>query len=69
MLEVVSQAGISEVILLFVLLFVIPVTVFLLMRLRRYESLFGSLAAGKKKKKKRDSDIKVKKNRNAYGSG
>lgn len=53
MLDIVRQAGISEVILLFVLVFVIPMTAFLLLRLRRYESQFGRLAAPDKKKKKK----------------
>lgn len=53
MLDIVRQAGISEVILLFVLVFVIPMTGYLLLRLRRYESQFGRLAAPEKKKKKK----------------
>ena len=56
MVEVIGKAAISELILLFVLLFVIPLLVFLLRRLRAYENQYGPLlkkrGKGKKKKEK-----------------
>ncbi|MCL2001221.1 MAG: DUF2726 domain-containing protein [Planctomycetes bacterium] len=53
MLDIIAQITISEVMLLFVLLFVLPTTTFLILRLRRYENLFGELpnTVGKKKAK------------------
>lgn len=44
MLDSIRQITIAEVMLLFVLLFVIPLTAALLVRLRRYEARFGRLA-------------------------
>ncbi len=58
MLEAMSQTTISEVILLFILLFMLPMLALLILRLRKYERLFGELPEekkkGKKKKKKKD---------------
>lgn len=56
MLEILGQAGIAEVILVFVLLFVIPMTAYLLLRLRRYENEFGVLTISKRKKKKKKKE-------------
>lgn len=56
LMEIVGKIGFSEVVLLFLLIFVLPVTALLLLRLRKYEALFGELPeekkSGKKKKKK-----------------
>lgn len=49
MLDSIRQITIAEVMLLFVLLFVVPITATLLLRLRRYEAQFGQLK-GKAKK-------------------
>lgn len=51
MMEIIGQITISEVMLLFILIFVLPGMVFMLMRLRRYEKEFGFLPEKKKKKK------------------
>lgn len=60
MVEIFGQAAISEIILLFVLVFIIPLLAFLLYRLRGYERQFGALASGRgKKKKKRESEAKA----------
>lgn len=54
--DVIGKITISEVILLFLLLFIFPTMALLLLRLRKYEKLFGDLPEeekkGKKKKKK-----------------
>lgn len=44
MMEVIGKISISEVILLFLLLFILPILGMLVMRLRKYEALFGDLA-------------------------
>lgn len=55
MLDIFGQAGISEVILLFVLIFIIPTLAFLLIKLRRYEATYGVISLrGRKKKKKKE---------------
>ncbi len=46
MMDILSQITLSEVMLLFVLLFVLPAMAYLLWRLRMYEKLFGELPAG-----------------------
>lgn len=62
MMDVISKTTISEVILLFVLLFLLPMTTLLVLRLRRYEKVFGSLpdeekpSRGAKKKNANASD-------------
>lgn len=53
MLEIIANAGIAEVILLFILVFIIPMTGYLVLRLRRYENEYGRLAAPSRKKKKK----------------
>ena len=45
MMDILGQITISEVLLLFVLLFVLPGMAHLLLQLRRYESLYGLLPA------------------------
>lgn len=54
MMEILSKITISEVILLFNLLFVLPTLALLLLRLRKYEALYGVLPTepGKKRGKK-----------------
>lgn len=52
-MDIIKQASISEVVLLFNLLFVLPTLAFLLLKLRKYETLFGALPDEKKKKKKK----------------
>lgn len=60
MMDIVRQTGISEAILLFLLLFLLPVMTLLLLRLRKYETLYGDLPEekkpGKKKKKKAEPE-------------
>lgn len=57
MLDVLGKTSISEVILIFILLFVLPLIALLLRRLRKYEALFGVLPdEGRKKKKKKKGD-------------
>lgn len=59
MMEVIGKISIAEVILLFLLLFVLPTLFLLVMRLRKYEAMFGQLpkeAKRGKKKKKKDAD-------------
>lgn len=51
MLDVLGKASISEVILIFLLLFVLPLIALLLRRLRKYEALYGVLQEEGKKKK------------------
>lgn len=41
MMDVLSQTSISEVVLLFVLVFIVPMMTLMLLRLRRYENLYG----------------------------
>lgn len=57
MMDTILSIGISEVVLLFVLLFLLPAMALLVLRLRKYETLFGELPeekkAGKKKKEKK----------------
>ena len=52
MMEIFGQTSISEVILLFVLLFAVPLMAVLLRRLRNCEKQLGEGRGGKKKKKK-----------------
>lgn len=52
MLEILAQTTLSEIMLLFVLLFILPATAYLLLRLRRYESRYGLLTNAKGGKKK-----------------
>ncbi|MCD7895966.1 MAG: DUF2726 domain-containing protein [Planctomycetaceae bacterium] len=58
MREIISQVTLSEVILLFILVFMLPMMALLILRLRKYETLFGDLPEekkkGKKKRKKKD---------------
>lgn len=56
MMDAIRQASLSEVMLLFVLVFVLPGMTYLLMRLRRYEMLYGLLPDKKKKKRKKEPD-------------
>lgn len=54
MWELLGQTGISEAILLFILIFIIPLLGYLLLKLRRYENQYGVIyLRGKKKKKKK----------------
>lgn len=61
MMEIIGKTTISEVILLFLLLFVLPVTALLVLRLRQYEKLYGVLVpegkSGKKAKKKAETEV------------
>ena len=61
MMEIISKITIAEVILLFVLCFILPLLALLLLRLRKYETLFGALPEegkkGKKKKKKQEEEV------------
>lgn len=63
MTDVISKISISEVILLFVLIFILPAMTMMLMRLRKYELLFGPLPEGpvsrKKGKAKKKEDAPV----------
>lgn len=52
MTDVISKITISEVILLFVLIFILPVLTMMLMRLRRYEAAFGPPPEGRVGKRK-----------------
>ena len=52
MMDILSKITVSEVLLLFVLLFVLPGMGYLVMRLRKYEALFGFFPDDKKKAKK-----------------
>lgn len=58
--DVIGKITIAEVILLFLLIFILPTMALLLLRLRKYEKLFGDLPEeekkGKKKKKKAKAD-------------
>ncbi len=57
MLDALAKTTISEVILLFLLLFVLPMLALLVRRLRKYEMLYGVLKEeGKKKKKKKTEE-------------
>ncbi len=49
MLEILGNISLSEVILIFLLIFLFPVMGLLIQRLRRYEAEFGDLPASKKK--------------------
>lgn len=51
---ILGQITISEVTLLFVLIFVLPGMAFLLWRLRKYENMYGQLPTDKKKKKPKE---------------
>ncbi len=53
MMDAIRQISISEVALLFILLFVLPLLALLVRRLRAYEALFGDLPDEKKKEKKK----------------
>lgn len=52
MKDILGNMAISEVVLWFVLIFLLPMIVVILRRLRRYEDLYGLLGPKKKKKKK-----------------
>jgi hypothetical protein len=56
MLDAISQITISEVILLFVLLFVLPGMGYLVFNLRKYEKMAGRPPATEKKKKKKKDE-------------
>ncbi len=49
MLEIIGKISISEVILIFLLIFLIPILGLLIQRLRRYEEQFGDLPKAKRK--------------------
>lgn len=51
MMEILGKTSISEVILLFNLIFLLPMMALMLLRLRKYETLFGQLPESDKKKK------------------
>ena len=66
MIEQIRQAALSEIMLLFVLIFIMPAIVILLFRLRRYETLYGELEPAKKnkaEKKKKDELTQEKENK------
>ncbi|MCD8350456.1 MAG: DUF2726 domain-containing protein [Planctomycetaceae bacterium] len=56
MLDALAKTTISEVILLFLLLFVLPMLALLVKRLRKYEMLYGVLKEEGRKKKKKKAD-------------
>lgn len=53
MMEIVSKTSISEVILLFNIIFILPMMALMLLRLRKYETLFGQLPEEDRKKKRK----------------
>lgn len=53
MMEIVSKTSISEVILLFNIIFILPMMALMLLRLRKYETLFGQLPKEDRKKKRK----------------
>lgn len=57
LMDVIGKIAISEVILLFLLLFVLPALFLLIMRLRKYEAQFGQLPEEKKNKKKKKKSV------------
>lgn len=56
MMDILGKITFSEVLLLFVLLFVLPGMTYLVLRLRKYEALFGFLPDDKAKKKAKKSE-------------
>ena len=54
MMDAIRKITISEVILLFILVFVLPLLTLMLLRLRKYETMYGALPEKKKKGKKSD---------------
>lgn len=53
MMDIISKITISEVVLLFLLIFILPGMALLVRRLRKYEALFGDLPEEEKKKGKK----------------
>lgn len=57
MMDILRQITLSEILLLFVLLFVLPGMGYLVLRLRKYENLFGMLPDDKAKGRKIKPDV------------
>lgn len=55
-MDIISQISISEVVLVFNLIFVLPALAYLLLRLRKYENQFGMLQEDPKKEKKKKAE-------------
>ena len=59
MTDVLRNASIAEIMLLFVLLFIVPMLAMMLMQLRKYQQLFGDLPGRRKKEKAKEAPAAV----------